>query len=163
MDSWYRHGLISLSPRLCKYFNLFDFWSVVQLLLGKKKFYRYRGRNEKQVFFSLNEWNALLPFQERGNGESWWNLMCAYCLISVSHPVELRFVLPLHTQSTLIFFLFLCDVCGFQSWNMKKQIYGGCWAQQIKLTVMYESIIAWWSLRSAAGRLLLHLALVRIC
>lgn len=31
---------------------------------------------------------------------------CAYCLISVSHPAELRFVLPLHTQSTLIFFYF---------------------------------------------------------
>ena len=45
----------------------------------------------------------------------------------------------------------------------KKQIYGGCWAQQIKLTVMYESVIARWSLGSAAGRLLLHLALVRIC
>lgn len=45
-----------------------------------------------------------------------------------------------------------CGTGGSLSPKLMKQIYDGCWAQQIKLTVMYGGLMPPWSLHSTTGR-----------
>lgn len=45
-----------------------------------------------------------------------------------------------------------CGTSGSLSPKLMKQIYDGCWAQQIKLTVMYGGLMPPWSLHSTTGR-----------
>ncbi len=56
-----------------------------------------------------------------------------------------------------------CGTSGSLSHKLMKQIYDGCWAQQIKLTVMYGGLMPPWSLHSTTGRSLPGYTLVRIC
>ncbi len=97
----------------------------------------------------IRPWHSLLPFFLRD---------CSFFFF-----FDTRCKWALGGSESVALNVDFCGTSGSLSHKLMKQIYDGCWAQQIKLTVMYGGLMPPWSLHSTTGRSLPGYTLVRIC